>query len=158
MGLDMYLYAERYVSGSGFMNPSDTDTYKTLLMAIGGEKFGNKDLPSATVKLKVGYWRKANAIHDYFVRECQNGVDECQETYVERSSLIELRDKCLELIKNRGNNELAKKLLPTAEGFFFGGVEYDDWYWQEIEDTYKLLTDLLINVPDDWQFIYRSSW
>jgi hypothetical protein len=158
MGLDMYLYAERYVSGSGYSDPTDKETYNTLLLAVNGDKFATKDMPSGTVRLKVGYWRKANAIHDYFVRECQNGVDECQETYIERDSLIELRDKCLELIKNKGNNELASKLLPTAEGFFFGGTEYDDWYWQEIENTYKLLTDLLIDVPENWGFIYRSSW
>jgi len=158
MGLDMYLYAERYVSGSGYSDPTDKETYNTLLLAVNGDKFATKDIPSATVRLKVGYWRKANAIHDYFVRECQNGVDECQETYIERDSLIELRDKCLELIKNKGNNDLASKLLPTAEGFFFGGTEYDDWYWQEIENTYKLLTDLLIDVPENWGFIYRSSW
>lgn len=154
----MYLYAERYVSGSGYSDPTDKETYNTLLLAINGDKFATKDIPSATVRLKVGYWRKANAIHDYFVRECQNGVDKCQETYIERASLIELRDKCYELIKNKGNNELASKLLPTAEGFFFGGTEYDDWYWQEIENTYKLLTDLLIDVPENWGFIYRSSW
>jgi hypothetical protein len=158
MGLDMYLYAERYVSGSGYSDPTDKETYNTLLLAVNGDKFATKDMPSGTVRLKVGYWRKANAIHDYFVRECQNGVDECQETYIERDSLIELRDKCLELIKNKGNNDLASKLLPTAEGFFFGGTEYDDWYWQEIENTYKLLTDLLIDVPENWGFIYRSSW
>jgi hypothetical protein len=158
MGLDMYLYAERYVSGSGYSDPTDKETYNTLLLAVNGDKFATKDMPSGTVRLKVGYWRKANAIHDYFVRECQNGVDECQETYIERDSLIELRDKCLELIKNKGNNDLASKLLPTAEGFFFGGTEYDDWYWQEIENTYKLLTDLLIDVPENWEFIYRSSW
>lgn len=154
----MYLYAERYVSGSGYSDPTDKETYNTLLLAVNGDKFATKDMPSGTVRLKVGYWRKANAIHDYFVRECQNGVDECQETYIERDSLIELRDKCLELIKNKGNNDLASKLLPTAEGFFFGGTEYDDWYWQEIENTYKLLTDLLIDVPENWGFIYRSSW
>jgi hypothetical protein len=158
MGLDMYLYAERYVSGSGYSDPTDKETYNTLLLAVNGDKFATKDMPSGTVRLKVGYWRKANAIHDYFVRECQNGVDECQETYIERDSLIELRDKCLELIKNKGNNDLASKLLPTAEGFFFGETEYDDWYWQEIENTYKLLTDLLIDVPENWEFIYRSSW
>ena len=26
----------------------------------------------------VAYWRKANAIHSWFVENCQDGVDECQ--------------------------------------------------------------------------------
>jgi len=47
----------------------------------------------------VGYWRKANAVHGWFVRECANGVDECQPIPVSREQLQKLRQDC--------NNSLA---------------------------------------------------
>ena len=27
---------------------------------------------------EVAYWRKFNALHNWFVQNCQDGVDECQ--------------------------------------------------------------------------------
>ena len=58
---------------------------------------------------QIGYWRKANAIHGWFVRECADGVDECQEITVTREQLAQLRTDC--------NNELANRdnAVPTDE-------------------------------------------
>ena len=44
---------------------------------------------------EVGYWRKANAIHNWFVQNVQDGKDECQESYVDSSKLQELYDACV---------------------------------------------------------------
>lgn len=59
--------------------------------------------------VQIGYWRKANAIHGWFVRECADGVDECQEITVTREQLAQLRTDC--------NNELANRdnAVPTDE-------------------------------------------
>ena len=48
---------------------------------------------------KVAYWRKANAIHGWFVKNVQNGIDECQESVVTREQLNELLLVCHEVIK-----------------------------------------------------------
>ncbi len=41
-----------------------------------------------------GYWRKAHAVHNWFVRECQGGVDECQLTPLTWEDIYQLRNVC----------------------------------------------------------------
>lgn len=49
---------------------------------------------------EVAYWRKANAIHKWFVDNVQDGIDECQESPVTREQLNELLAVCHEVIKS----------------------------------------------------------
>jgi hypothetical protein len=93
MGLDMYLSAKKYVSGWNFDGSRDTSEYDTLREMYGMKKCEGS--PSAEVSFNVGYWRKANAIHGWFVRECGGGVDECQVMYVDREKLLALKNHCL---------------------------------------------------------------
>lgn len=51
-----------------------------------------------TIIEDVAYWRKANAIHSWFVENCQGGVDECQETYIKKEQLEELLDICEQVV------------------------------------------------------------
>ena len=76
MGLDMYLYKTTYYFDS-------SDAKRPLPEGIQPERLRE-------IKEQVGYWRKANAIHGWFVKHCQGGVDECQETEIERGQLKEL--------------------------------------------------------------------
>ena len=46
----------------------------------------------------VGYWRKANQIHNWFVHNVQGGEDDCGICEVSQSKLIELRDTCQKVI------------------------------------------------------------
>ena len=59
---------------------------------------------------EVGYWRKANAVHGWFVRECANGVDECQEIPVSKIKLLELQAQCLIALMKKQEHE-----VPTGE-------------------------------------------
>lgn len=158
MGLDMYLYASKYVSGNDILSKDDPERYKKLTEVVGAEDFPIGAFPSATVDIQIGYWRKANAIHDWFVQNCQNGEDDCRKVHVSRDTLIELRDICMKVLLNKGNQDRAEELLPTAEGFFFGGTDYDDYYWEYVESTITVLNTILVAVPDDWEFGYQSSW
>jgi len=54
---------------------------------------------------QIGYWRKVNSVHGWFVRELADGVDECQEIPVPFEKLKELRDNCLTALSNRDNAE-----------------------------------------------------
>jgi len=64
---------------------------------------------------EVGYWRKANAIHGWFVRELAGGIDECQPIHVSRENLITLRQLCLEALRDRALNEVPS--TQTKNGF-----------------------------------------
>ncbi len=150
MGLDMYLTARRFfwdLEG----NPDHELARKIEALVPEGAGLRAKE-----VRFEAAYWRKANAIHAWFVANCQDGVDECQETYVELEKLQELMatvDKVLE------NNDLAGELLPTRSGFFFGGTEFDEWYFRGLRYTSERLHLLLENERyKGMDFYYQSSW
>jgi len=172
MGLDMYLYKEKYFS----------EFRKNLPKVEGFE-----DCESMTIKGEAIYWRKANAIHQWFVEKVQKGRDNCGNYRVSTDQLRDLlRDVNIVLgstqlvagkvrngqtLKEGGWEDiiedgeivddtlLAERVLPTQDGFFFGGTDYDEYYYRDLEHTKKRLDELL-NSPDveDYDYSYHSSW
>jgi len=105
---------------------------------------------------EVMYWRKANAIHRWFVDNVQKGKDDCGSYSVDREQLKDLFETIKRVLDN---HDLAEEELPTQSGFFFGGTEYDEWYWKDLERTYEKLNKLLKNKEiEDLDFEYHSSW
>lgn len=156
MGLDMYLSAKRYISKHfNEQDPARAEAIQKLFPELADMqgRFGDAS-PVKEVAIDAGYWRKANAIHDWFVRECQGGVDECQATRVSRESLQELKETCEQVLANR---KKAGELLPTTSGFFFGSTEFDEYYFQDIESTVEII-DRCLALPTAWEFEYQSSW
>lgn len=154
MGLDMYLAASFYFSDYNFereANPESGKEYNALLNLVGLERF--PDSPSATIQVTVLYWRKANAIHRWFVEECADGVDECQDIVVYRDRIEELLGLCETALKSKD-----PEILPPQSGFFFGSTETDEWYWKDIERTHAELTRVLEEVKNEEYFVYRASW
>lgn len=157
MGLDMYLVAEKYVSGWDFtQDEEEKHLYKHLCELVGVK--GCPGSPSAYIRVTVAYWRKANAIHGWFVKNVQGGNDECQESYVSRDQLHELLNvakKVAELYDDGKKDEAGKMLSPTP-GFFFGGYEIDEYYRDDLKDTIEQLEAAL--KLSDVDFYYRASW
>ncbi len=57
------------------------------------------------------------------------------------------------------NPEMCAELLPTQGGFFFGSTDYDEWYVKDLENTIKMMTEVLEQT--DWAtqtICYSSSW
>ena len=150
MGLDMYLEAEYYIWSNENVEVKGIDV---------------EGLKLKKIVVDVGYWRKANQIHNWFVENTRNGIDDCQRSYVSRHYLEELLRICKEILENCElvdnetitNDSIARELLPTQSGFFFGGTEYDEWYYRDIEETVKILEKAL-ELPKIWDFYYQSSW
>lgn len=157
MGLDQYLYASNYLSGGDWQEQATKEAYAKVSDALGAGDFENEEFPSITVSVKVGYWRKANQIHQWFVDNVQDGEDNCAEYYVSREQLQELNDVCMKVWKSK-NKRIAEDLLPTQVGFFYGSYEIDEWYWEQVEDTLVQLGRILSKVPEGWSFAYKSSW
>lgn len=156
MGLDMYLTGKRYMSK---VFREDDEPKQNAIAKLFPElegwtgRWGDAS-PVKEVTIDVGYWRKANAIHDWFVREVQGGEDECKPHWVGREQLVELKELCEEVLADKSK---AKELLPTASGFFFGSQEYDEWYFKDLEATVEIINKAL-TLPNDWDLEYRSSW
>lgn len=157
MGLDMYLYAKMYISFRELNEDEKSNEKFNKLVELSGL---NKGFITTYSTVEIGYWRKANAVHKYFVDKCASGKDECQEIYVDREELVKLKDICGQLSLTK-DVEQAKELLPPQSGFFFGGTEIDEWYFKDVEYTYNLLNKILEKIPEDdcdYEFIYRASW
>jgi hypothetical protein len=154
MGLDMYLSAEKFVSG--YNHDKDENFEKILGLFNVTENDAHK---SITVKITVGYWRKANAIHNWFVQNVQDGRDECQHSYVTVEKLLELKSDCEDAIAayNSGDKETAENLIPPTNGFFFGSTEVDDYYMDDLVETVKIINTCLEKFKG-FGFYYQSSW
>lgn len=150
MGLDMYLYAEKFVSNAEYRK--EQDKFSAIIKALNADTFA-KD--HAIVELEVAYWRKANAIHGWFVQHAE--ADDCSPIYFTREQIAELLGICKQLLLDK-DEEQAEELLPPTAGFFFGTYEIDEWYWQSVEQTATILDEILTNVPEDWSFKYQASW
>ena len=152
MGLDMYLSKETYAKNWDFQKPEEKHE---VIVKKGGEVLDTIKSERITyIVEEIGYWRKANAIHNWFVKNVQGGVDECQRSYVSLEKIKEL----LEVVeKVLADNSLAPTLLPTQSGFFFGPTHYDEWYFKDLEDTKVILEDALTSKPIT-SIYYQSSW
>lgn len=191
MGLDMYLYRTKKVEGLSaedyeavdnavsnvdlkkdfvsIENSMDRDKYSPVFAELNEVvKQRGKYSKWCSIFEDIGYWRKANAIHRFFVKETQDDIDECQTSIVPKEVLEDLLDRCKRVLKlkkiylNDGiikDGVGAEEILPTTSGFFFGGTEFDEWYFQDVADTKRIITKVLKDTDFDKQVIcYRASW
>ena len=181
MGLDMYLSRKTYVKNWDHMSKEERHSVTV--------KRNNKKHPYINPKKvnyiveEIAYWRKANAIHSWFVNNVQNGEDDCKPYYVEGSDLMRLYDLCVEIKEffdengDKGLQEFAEERLPTQGGFFFGDTSYDtdedgdNWYMRGIEQTIEQLKPIIDHEKElqerrnneekviEWpEYEYQSSW
>jgi len=152
MGLDMYLYKEYYI-GANYEHNNVTGTFEIFK---NGEKVNLELKDIKYVYNEAVYWRKANMIHKWFVDNVQEGADDCKRYYVEREQLKELLETCKKVLEN---HELTQELLPTQDGFFFGSIEYDEDYVNDIKYTAEQLKGLNLESEEyGFSYYYESSW
>lgn len=171
MGLDMYLKVNsKAVCKDALRAMNETDKWKEHYLFAG----------------TAMYWRKANAIHKWFVDNVQHGEDDCKMYEVSANKLVELRDACKEVIANSKlvdghvlssykfvgdemvpqyddgkvieDASTANRLLPTQDGFFFGTTEYNEWYLADLEYTANAIQMMLEHtVGDGWEVTHESD-
>lgn len=175
MGLDQYLYKKTYI-GNHYKDPKDQ-----IKIDVEGVTQGRV----SEIVERVGQWRKANQIHQWFVEHVQEGKDNCGEYYVSPMKMQELLDAVnavlagSKLVNGKVKNgekltpgspkwipilekgkivkdpSVAIKILPTTSGFFFGGTEYDQYYIQNLRETKQILENAL---KENGEYYYSSSW
>lgn len=146
MGLDMYLRAHRYLS-------SYREAEKEI--AEKAAKLAGFEAPFKvrTVSALAQYWRKANAIHRWFVMNVQEGVDDCREYDVSLDQVQELIKLC-----NRALETRESSFLPPKDGFFFGSTEIDEYYWNDLQQTRDGLRVVVEKLPPWCWLTYQASW
>ena len=141
MGLDMYL-DKRYKFAEQLI---DEET---------GEKYYDWQ--------GVGYWRKANEIHKWFIDHLGLPEDfNCEHAEVSKEDLEELIETCKFVLGRRDKNDaikVAEEKLPTQGGFFFGGTDYDEYYYEDLEYTIKELEGVIQETDWDNEIVAYGCW
>lgn len=126
------------------------------------------------IAVNIAYWRKANAIHNWFVQHCADGIDDCTPMHVSLEQLKAL-DQTLQEILQAPNEKLQRHIieakLPPVEGFFFGDTNLDDPEWlavylDDVAETHRILTkEFELNKAVDQTasslslaYQYQASW
>ena len=105
---------------------------------------------------QIASWRKANAIHKWFVDNVQDGVDDCGDYKITKEQLIELHNVCNDVL---ADPNLAEQLLPTQGGFFFGETDYGMNYTNDLEYTKRIIDEMLEYKSYCLdELYYSSSW
>lgn len=184
MGLDMNLYKRTYVKNWEHTKPEER---LTINIKRGGKPETNiKPERINYIEEEIGYWRKANAIHKWFIDNCadEGQDDNCVPISVEREQLEQLLKTCQEVVQKavlvKGkvqngsvmgekdwepimeegtliqNDEEIASILPTTSGFFFGSTNYDEDYLQDVKQTIETIESALEEEGGD--FYYEASW
>jgi hypothetical protein len=173
MGLDMYLYKVYFINQGEHYKPEYR--YK-INITYGGEPSHIPTDLITEIKTKVLYWRKANAIHQWFLHNVQEGEDDCGTHEVSKEQLqllldtinkilspkVSPKEEVLDrMVRKSTREKKAKELLPTTSGFFFGPTDYDEYFFDELQNTAQQLKTILEDTNDKdlgWWFEYHSSW
>ena len=126
MGLDMYLERAKFVDGEWITSGSN----------------------------ELVYWRKANMIRQWIVDHTDYPQDcNCMYHELSREQIEALLSDCKKVYEAQ-DNKLSAEILPTSSGYFFGGTEYDEYYYEDIRYTIEKLEELL----EDWDEITCNNW
>ena len=150
MGLDMYLEAVQYVSDF-------TEGGKPLIESIKNNSVnGLEDFHPTHITYELAYWRKANAIHGWFIKNVLSEKTGYDPVFVSLKKLEDLKEVCEKVLHDM---DLAPELLPVTKGFFFGEYEYNEYYTFYVTKTLTALNKILSN-PNarKWWITYRASW
>lgn len=161
----MYLSARKHISKNDYSDRENIKVnpdFEVLSSIVPKDLTKFSAFSGISISYPVGYWRKANAIHGWFVNELAGGVDECQEIPLDRGHLEILRDSCKAVLAASDmEEEAAEHNLEPTQGFFFGAYAIDEYYIQDLKDTVNMIDNVLSIVPEgdyEWQFIYQASW
>ena len=104
----------------------------------------------------VAYWRKANQIHGWFERNLADGyIENCELYPVCLENLNCLMSDCGLVLSDRSK---ASDVLPCEEGFFFGSQVYDDYYFENLAETERMLAQVISDTTDDDELFYHAWW
>jgi hypothetical protein len=162
MGLDQYLTAKKYVArweySNGYQDREQTQDFIDLLPMDAPDITEHGGHSGITIEYPVGYWRKANAIHGWFVQQIGQDVDDCREMYISRDKLKDLRNSAQKVLYAKDTAAVAERegLEPT-KGFFFGTYDYDEWYIEDLKRTVDICNKAL-KLPEEYSVHYQASW
>lgn len=181
MGLDQYITIRHKSTNRSYKKYND-------FWKLSAKEREGKEIPDEPEKdFIVGYFRKHNMIHKWFVDNVQNGVDDCGRYVITVKDLNKLLDICNRIMSGvtkskkpakfmtdrdgveheiwqidtytptEGILEYAKTILPTQSGFFFGDTDYSDDYFYCVENAIKVIEGVLYLCEHNFFRLYTDK-
>lgn len=102
----------------------------------------------------LAQFRKENWLNAAIESIVGHEVENCVDVTITRAQIEEVLKRINMVLKD---HDLAPALLPTQSGFFFGGTDYDEWYFDGLKRTRRILANILDGNADE-EFIYTIWW
>ena len=181
MGLDQYITIRHKSTNNAYKK------YEDFYKQPYEEREGKKHPDSPSKDFIVGYFRKHNQIHKWFVDNVQDGVDDCGRYVVTVQQIETLRDICEKIMAGVTKTEkpakfmtdrwgeeheiwqmptytpteetmqYAQEVLPTQSGFFFGDTSYTDDYFYCVENAIEVLNTVLNLCQQNFFSLYTDK-
>lgn len=173
MGLDMSIKARKTITKRTITDKELKEANNGVLPSFYGKLdfeqipeelqdfkgFTDSHLVNVKIDFPIAYFRKFNALHNYFVENCDHpdGEDNCVDMLITPEIIDDLILRLTKIIVSDGNEKVAERELPTADGFFWGDTSYDECY---LKDCRKAL-DLMLKMKtlaeeneEEYEFYY----
>ena len=98
--------------------------------------------------LILGYFRKHHSIHQWFVKNIQNGNDDCGRYKVSVNELETLKKLCEEIMSHVAKEKAEPKFYTTNDGRQYEMFQYDKYTIDE--EGKKIIDELLPSHYQSW--------
>lgn len=99
---------------------------------------------------KVAYFRKVNFLIPFFGYE-----ENCSNIEIDKYQVEDLIEACKEVL---ANHDKASFLLPTQAGLFFGSTDYDDLYFDDVQNVKEKFEEVLADFNMDEDILIMHCW
>ncbi|MBS9783637.1 MAG: hypothetical protein KGV46_03695 [Pasteurella sp.] len=83
--------------------------------------------------------------------------DNCQRIVVEKQHIEKLLSDT-QIVLNKKTQKIAEEYLPCTVGFFFGSQDYDDYYYQDVEEVRDFCKKTLAEFNFDKDVLQFLAW
>ena len=171
MGLDIFIYrAKREGLDKRQARMKEIENEEDSIYSLESEEFEKPEIQEKLKALQkeyeevrpykeVAYFRKVNLLLRYFNYQKNCTYQELSKENVE--SLVEDCQKVLDLYQQHQGEDITDKLeelLPTTSGFFFGRIDYDKWYFKDVEYVLNEFTKILTTTNWGSEIVYLYCW
>lgn len=139
------IYKERYFTFVEKLRPIIAKNYEWKIRPFTDKILDFPELEALVENEVNGYWeqynayfRKVNFLFKYF--EDKGKMVDQYYAFVEPEDVEDIIDRCQRINKD---HSLADSLLPTQSGFFFGGTDYDEYYFYDIQNCLRQMKQYL---------------
>lgn len=107
---------------------------------------------SSNYNEEVGYFRKVNSLLKW-IEDNVAEFDNCERILIEKRHLEQLKATLDQLTP-----ENCSELFPTQGGFFYGSTDYDEYYWQDVEEVKLWVEETLENFDFEAEKLIFHAW